>query len=219
MSAEQPRALKSIYRSLLDHYGPQSWWPGDSCFEIMVGAVLTQNTAWSNVEKAIANLKRSNVLDANEIMAMEEGELAEMIRPAGYFNIKAKRLKNLVRFTVEQGGEAGLAEYDTGVLRDKLLEVNGVGPETADDILLYGFSRPVFVVDAYTRRIFSRYGVIGGKEPYENLRALFETSLGSDARLFNEYHALIVSHAKEVCSKKPDCTGCVIGKNCRKIIK
>jgi len=207
-------ALRAVYRQLYGCYGDQHWWPGDSRFEIMVGAVLTQNAAWTNVERAIDNLKRAHALDAATIMAVSSRRLARWLRPSGYFNVKAKRLRNLCRWLLEQGGIRALARLDTRELRDGLLSVNGVGPETADDIVLYAFGRPVFVIDAYTRRLFARLGMIGGSEGYETLRHWFEASLGPDAALYNEYHALIVHHAKHVCKSRPACAACVLRRRC-----
>ena len=204
------KQLLAVYQRLLETYDHQEWWPADSTFEVMVGAVLTQNTAWSNVKKAIANLKRSGYLSLDRILASSDDDLALLIRPSGYFNIKAKRLKNLCMWIAENGGEAKLADIETFPLRSSLLKVNGVGPETADDILLYAFERPVFVVDAYTRRLFAKLGLIGGSEPYEQLRQNFEAELEADVSLFNQYHALIVRHAKEKCLKSPDCRHCFV---------
>ena len=211
--------LLEVYRTLLRHYGPQHWWPGDTSFEIMVGAVLTQNTAWSNVEKAIANLRDHDCLDAERIIELTPAALAALIRPAGYFNLKAKRLQNFCRWYIEAGGETGLAQWDDHRLRRELLAVNGVGPETADDIVLYACERPVLVIDAYTRRIFSRLGLVDGDENYEALRHFFEQGLKRGSRhervrLFNEYHALIVRHAKEACRTRPHCAGCCLRQNC-----
>lgn len=203
-----------VYKKLLRHYGPQNWWPGDSPFEIMVGAVLTQNTAWTNVEKAIGNLKDAGVLSAEAIVTAQPKRLASWLKPSGYFNVKAKRLRAFCQWLLEQGGEARLQRRDTKTLRDDLLSVHGVGPETADDILLYAFERPVFVIDAYTRRIFSRLGLITGDESYENLRQQFETALESDAQLFNEYHALIVINGKDVCRKRARCEQCCLSNIC-----
>lgn len=211
----------SVYRTLFKQYGPQHWWPGDTPFEVMVGAVLTQNTAWSNVEKAIANLKQANSLSAKKIADMPADELAQLIRPAGYFNVKAKRLQNFCRWFLQQGGEKALQQWDDDALRHGLLSVNGVGPETADDMVLYAFNRPVFVIDAYTRRIFARLGLVTGEEGYETLRHLFERELGQKIKqrdeqvtIFNEYHALIVLHAKDVCRKKPRCDECCLRRQC-----
>ena len=203
-----------IFDRLLDRYGPQHWWPAETSFEVMVGAVLTQNTAWSNVERAIENLKRAACLDCQPLAVMPLVELAALIRPAGYFNIKAQRLQNLCRFLLHSGGEKELAAYQTAELRRALLSVNGVGPETADDILLYAFERPVFVIDAYTRRLFRALGRVSGEESYETLRTGFESALGPDTRCFNEYHALIVMHAKMHCRKRPVCEGCPLIERC-----
>jgi len=200
----------TVYQRLLKTYGDQSWWPADSSFEVMVGAVLTQNTAWVNVEQAITNLRRSDSLTLESILALSDEALAQLIRPSGYFNIKAKRLKNLCLWIAENGGESKLAAVDTGTLRSSLLQVNGVGPETADDILLYAFARPVFVIDTYTRRLFSKLCLIQGSEPYEDLRRLFEAELDADVGLFNQYHALIVRHAREKCQLTEDCRHCEV---------
>ncbi len=210
-----PPTLLGVYQALFEAYGPQQWWPADTRFEMMVGAVLTQSTAWTNVEKAIENLKREGVLEWQEMHAISAAELAELIRPSGYFNVKSRRLKNLCTFLRKHGGAQALAQLPTESLRQGFLSINGVGPETADAILLYGFKRPVFVIDAYTRRIFSRLGVIDGHEPYEVLRVHFQRSLGLDHEFFNEYHALIVQHAKHWCKKKPACRHCVLALECQ----
>ena len=209
--------LDWLYQKLFDHFGSQHWWPADSPFEVMVGAILTQNTAWTNVEKAIANLREADALSVNAIISAKPAQLAEWLRPSGYFNIKAKRLQNFCRWYVEQGGYDALQVRDTNALRHALLSVNGVGAETADDMLLYAFERPVFVVDAYTRRLFSRLGLIEGKEGYEHLRQLVEEHFGrskQQTKLFNELHALIVIHAKAFCLKRPRCKGCPLGRRC-----
>jgi endonuclease-3 related protein len=174
----------------------------------MVGAVLTQNTAWSNVEKAIRNLKAAGQLELQFMARMRERRLAGLIRSAGYFNVKAKRLKALSAWLQAAGGEPALRNRSTPDLRTALLSVHGIGPETADDILLYAFDRPVFVIDAYTRRLLKNLHLAAGDEHYEKLRSAFETALGDDADLFKEYHALIVRHAKEKCIKTPDCRHC-----------
>jgi len=206
-----------IYKTLFTAYGPQHWWPGDSAFEIMVGAVLTQNTAWTNVEKAIANLKHARALSPESIAGAHPRRLAVWLKPSGYFNIKARRLQAMCRWLVEQGGVKRIARWPTDKLRHELLAVHGIGPETADDILLYAFHRPVFVIDAYTRRIFQRLRLIDGDEGYETLRHTFEKALDPDAQLvqlYNEYHALIVLHGKDVCRKKPRCGECCLMKIC-----
>jgi endonuclease-3 related protein len=206
--------LRQILDLLLEIYGRQDWWPGDTAFEIMIGAILTQNTAWSNVERAIANLKDAGALHQQGILDLPHDELGQLIRPSGYFNQKAKRLHNLCRFLEENGGEDELQKRETAALRDMLLSINGVGAETADDILLYALERPVFVVDAYTRRIFSRLGMLHGNEGYEDIRIGFEVALGLDVQLFKEYHALIVSHGKETCTTKPHCVQCGLAGIC-----
>jgi endonuclease-3 related protein len=180
----------------------------------MVGAVLTQNTAWTQVERALAKLKALGPLAPEPLLALPLTHLAECLRPVGYFNVKAKRLRSFCAWYVAQGGYPPLARWDTAALRQALLSVSGIGPETADDILLYAFGRPVFVIDAYTRRLFARLALVEGHEDYETLRAFFELGLGPDARLFNAYHALIVCHAKEVCRKRPRCGGCCLGASC-----
>ena len=206
--------LPDVYRRLHTAHGPQHWWPGDTAFEIMVGAVLTQNTAWTNVEKAIANLKRERALTPEAIVKTPHKKLAAWLKPSGYFNIKAKRLKAMCRWLMEQGGVRKLARLNTHDLRAALIAVYGIGPETADDIVLYAFHRPVFVIDAYTRRIFARLGLIKGDEGYETLRHLFENSLKPGVPLFNEYHALIVKHGKDICRKKPLCGSCCLAYGC-----
>lgn len=207
--------LRAAYRRMLAAYGPQHWWPGDTPFEIMVGAVLTQNTAWTNVERAIANLKAADALSPEIIVSLPPDRLAQLIRPSGYFNIKARRLRNFCRWYVGEGEMRALRRMDTATLRDGLLSINGVGPETADDMLLYAFSRPVFVVDAYTRRIFLRLGLMDGEPSYDELRLGIETALGPDTDVFNEYHALIVRHGKDVCRTRPSCDGCCLRAVCR----
>ena len=208
------RRLMAVYRRLHSAHGPQHWWPGDSTFEIMVGAVLTQNTAWTNVEKAIANLKAARALSPEAIATAPQRRLAAWLKPSGYFNVKAKRLRAFCLWLIRQGGTREITRWPTAVLRAELLQVHGIGPETADDILLYAFNRPVFVIDAYTRRLFQRLGFIQGDETYEALRSLFETSLASDTQMFNEYHALIVAHAKDVCRIRPLCGTCKLGSLC-----
>jgi len=208
------KSLLAAFNVLFTAYGPQHWWPGDTPFEIMVGAVLTQNTAWTNVEKAIANLVRHERLSAAGIIATRKDHLANWLRPSGYFNIKATRLKNFCRWYVEAGGFTALSQLDTDALRDGLLSVNGVGPETADDILLYAFDRPVFVIDAYTRRLFSRLGFVAGGEAYDDIRLAVEDKLGPKVELYNEFHALIVLHAKTVCRVRPLCGDCLLRPGC-----
>lgn len=200
-----------IYNRLLSHFGPSHWWPGESPLEIMVGAILTQNTAWSNVERAMGRLKEEGALNASLLHRMDRALLAEWIRPAGYYRIKAGRLKNFFDFFIrEYGGKAGRMKNQTlEVLRPRLLEVKGIGPETADSILLYALGMPTFVVDAYTHRIFSRHQLIEEDMGYEDLRSYFMDRLPLDPGLFNEYHALLVRLGKDYCKKKnPRCEEC-----------
>jgi endonuclease-3 related protein len=206
----------ALYAALQSAYGPQHWWPAETSFEVMLGAVLTQNTAWTNVERALAQLRAEIPLTPQAVLALDEPLLAELIRPSGYFNVKARRLRALCLALVEAGGEEALRAWPTAELRRWLLAINGIGPETADDILLYAFERPVFVVDAYTRRLFSRLGLIAGDEGYEQIRQQVESALGADSARFNAYHALIVRHAKEVCrARKPGCERCLLSGDCQ----
>ncbi len=202
--------LEKVFDRLLESYGPQHWWPAETPFEVIVGAVLTQNTNWTNVEKAIANLKREDLLSPEQLNDIEETRLAELIRPSGYFNIKAGRLKSFISFLFEnfEGDLRRMFALELSQLRHKLLEVKGIGPETADSILLYAGNYPVFVVDAYTKRIFSRIGLIQTEHTYHQVQGFFMERLESDRQLFNEYHALIVRHAKDYCRTKPLCDGC-----------
>ena len=206
-------ALIDIYERLSRHYGPTDWWPGDTPFEIAVGAILTQNTNWKNVERAIANLKRERLLGPKKILACEDAVLEAALRPSGYFRVKARRLRNFCRYLVERyrGSMKRLATQPLDVLRAELLAVNGIGPETADDILLYACDKPVFVVDAYTRRIFSRHGLCAPDIAYEPLRALFERNLEPDLHLYKEYHGLIVFVGKDFCRRTPKCAECPLG--------
>lgn len=203
--------LIDIYDRLLMAYGRQDWWPGETPFEVMVGAILTQNTAWTNVERAIDNLKEAELLEPHPLYELAEEELAELIRPAGYFRVKAKRLRNLLALLVEQydGSVEAMAKTDLPTLREELLSVNGVGPETADSILLYAFEKPSFVIDAYTYRVLTRHGLIGFDANYHAMQACFEEQLPSDVAMFNEYHALLVTVGKRHCSKRnPKCESC-----------
>ena len=202
--------LLDIYRRLHAAYGPQRWWPGETPFEVIVGAVLTQSAAWTNVEKAIANLKAAGVLSPEGLARLDEAELARMVYPAGYFNAKARKLKAFVDMLRDRfgGNLERMLAAPAAELRPLLLSTHGIGPETADAILLYAAGRPVFVIDAYTRRLFSRLGIAPERDTYGAWRALFEANLEPDASLFNEYHALIVRHGKERCRRLPICDGC-----------
>ena len=198
------------------HYGPQHWWPAEEPFEVMVGAILTQSAAWGNVEKAIANLKAAGALSPGGIRQLPLAGLAEIIRPSGYFNAKAHKLKSLAQWLAENCGDdlGQLFATDTGSLRQQLLSVHGIGPETADSIILYAAGKPVFVIDAYTRRIMGRIGLLPAGSGYGSYQALFMDNLPKDARLFNEYHALLVCLAKDVCRRRPVCTKCCLNEIC-----
>jgi len=202
--------LAHIYDLLFDCFGPQNWWPGDTPFEIMVGAILTQNTNWANVEKAIVNLKTADLLSPEKLHGLHVAELAELIRPAGYYNIKATRLQAFTAWLVENhdGEPAGLESVNTTQLRMELLQIKGIGLETADSILLYALNRPIFVVDAYTARIAVRHRLIEPEADYEQLRELFQVNLPEDVQLFNEYHALLVRLGKDYCRPTARCAGC-----------
>jgi endonuclease-3 related protein len=204
--------LLKIYNSLYNYFGPLNWWPGSTPFEIMVGAILTQNTSWSNVEKAINNLKKENLLEPRKLYRISREELAQLIKPSGYYNIKARRLKNFINLFVNDFGSAKkIFSGDSGELRKKLLKVNGIGPETADSILLYAGRKPFFVVDAYTKRIFSRHKLISKDASYHQIQEFFSQNLDRDVKLFNEFHAQIVMLGKTICtSKNPDCAKCPI---------
>lgn len=203
--------LKAIYKALYNAYGPQHWWPGETPFEVAVGAVLTQNTAWTNVEKAIANLKGRRLLSPDRLHSLPHKRLASLIRPSGYYNIKARRLKSLLGFILNhyKGSLKKMASVDVAEMRKQLLKVNGIGPETADSILLYALNKPVFVVDAYTRRVLLRHGLISADADYHDIQRLFMLNLPIDTAMFNEYHALFVKVGKERCKKnRPLCGGC-----------
>jgi endonuclease III related protein len=202
--------LTTIYDILLKRFGPQDWWPGDTPFEVIVGAILTQNTNWTNVEKAIINIKNANLLTPDKLHHLDITKLAALIRPAGYFNIKAKRLKNFLDWFFENysGKLENLEGVRTPQLREQLLSVKGIGPETADSILLYALNRPVFVVDAYTARICSRHHLITEDADYNEIQETFESNLLSDTQLFNEYHALLVRTGKDYCKPTPKCEEC-----------
>ncbi len=207
--------IQRLYDELYRLFGPQDWWPADSPWEVAVGALLTQNTNWGNVEKAIAKLKRERLLPARKILDCEIRRLEEAIRPSGYFRMKALRLKNLAKWwTVNVRNDRPIQEGKGALfLRNSLLSVNGIGRETADSILLYSFDIPIFVIDAYTRRIVSRHFGIQYETPYDEIQEIFTKSLPPDARLFNEYHALIVRVGKEFCRKKGCAAGCPLKKS------
>ncbi len=204
--------LMKIYLELYKAYGPRNWWPGETSFEVMVGAILTQNTSWRNVEKAIQKLKGKGVLNPQGIRDLKESELARLIKSSGYYRIKTDRLKSFINFLFQEyGGDLKRMKRERlGELRERLLGVKGVGPETADSILLYGLKKPIFVADAYTKRILSRHGLISEKASYEEVQGVFMDHLACNEKLFNEYHALLVYLGKTLCKKIPKCDACPI---------
>lgn len=196
--------LNLIYKKLYSCFGQQHWWPGDSAFEVMIGAILTQNTNWQNVEKAINNLKKHKLLNPQKLKDLAQQRLAALIRPAGYYNIKAKRLKTFLGFLFNfyGGNIKEMYRQDLQGLRQQLLAVNGIGPETADSILLYALNKPIFVVDAYTKRVLFRHRLIKEGATYDEVQDLFMKNLKKDVKLFNEYHALLVKLGKDYCLKR-----------------
>ena len=209
------KALHSIYNKLYSYFGAQYWWPADSPFEVIIGAILTQNTNWLNVEKAINNLKKHRLLNPDKLYRLSQRRLASLIVPAGYYNIKAKRLKNFLGLFMHtyHGNLKQMSLLNTQSLRCQLLSVNGIGQETADSILLYAFKKPIFVIDAYTRRILTQHRFIKEDATYEEIQNLFMQNLKNDVKLFNEYHALLVKLGKDFCLKnKARCSGCPLRK-------
>lgn len=204
------RTLGRFYDTLLTHFGPQHWWPGETPLEIVVGAILTQNTNWTNVEKAIARLRGAGALDWAALRDLPADQLAELIRPAGYYNVKSRRLKHFVEWLwTRHGGDLdALRRLPLGDLRADLLAIHGIGPETADSILLYALGFPTFVVDAYTRRLLGRHGLLPGDGGYEAVKTMFERCIPGDVAVYNEYHALIVATAKAHCRTRARCEGC-----------
>ena len=202
--------LLRIYRRLYEQLGPQGWWPGRGRFEVIVGAILTQNTNWGNVEKAMQRLRQERMLSPSAMAALSRQRLAALIRPAGTFAVKAGRLHNFLTFLHERYGGSlrRMFREDPARVRSALLQVSGIGPETADSILLYAGNMPFFVVDAYTKRIFSRHRLVARETPYAEVQALFMNHLPRDARLYNEYHALLVAVGKTYCRSTPRCTSC-----------
>lgn len=207
MPVSKNNILKKIYRVLLNEFGPQSWWPAKNSFEVIVGAILTQNTSWVNVERAIENLRKSKKLSVTAFKTIPLTQLSELIKPAGYFNVKAKRLKNFIAFLCceYQGSLKKMQEAPLDKLRMQLLKVNGIGPETADSILLYAFNKPAFVVDAYTHRMLYRHNFVSYKSDYHAIQDMFFHALPYDWKIFNEYHALIVCLGKFYCKPEPLC--------------
>lgn len=202
--------LMEAYDRMYQHFGSRHWWPAQSTFEVIIGAILTQNTAWANVEKAIENIKAAGGLSIKRLFDIPDETLAGWIRPSGYFNIKTRRLKAIIHFIVEryEGNLEKMASVPLDTLRKELLNIYGIGEETADSILLYAFEKPIFVVDAYTRRIFARHRLVGEKSPYNEIQRFFMGNLPKNVPLFNEYHALIVETGKTFCRRKPLCYSC-----------
>lgn len=202
--------LLKIFDILLSTFGRRNWWPGDTPFEVMVGAILTQNTSWKNVEKAITNLKEQGLLDVDALYTIDEKALAEIIKPAGYYNIKSNRLKNFIKVIHDRYDSTieNLSKYDTKTLRDILLNIKGIGEETADSILLYALNRPIFVVDAYTKRFLKNHGLYDGNGNYSDIQRFFMDHLPEDTSLYNEYHALLVYLGQHFCKKIPKCEEC-----------
>jgi endonuclease-3 related protein len=209
--------LEEIYHRFLDRYGPQYWWPADEPFEVIIGAILTQSAAWTNVEQAIINLKKAGALNPTTLNLIPVGNLAALIRPSGYYNAKARKIKAFVEQLVGSysGSLTEMFARETTALRGELLSIYGIGPETADSIILYAARKPVFVIDAYTRRIIARLGLTTDKASYTALQALFMDNLPHDEKLYNEYHALLVRHGKETCKRSPLCHHCCLSALCR----
>ncbi len=208
--------LIQIYNTLFDSYGPQHWWPGETPFEVIVGAILTQSAAWTNVEKAIHNLKEADALNPTSLRELPHDKLAELVYPSGYFNAKAKKLKAFVEHLGKEHQDSleSLFSSDIPQVRAELLSLYGIGPETADSIMLYAAQKPIFVIDAYTIRIFNRLGISALQNDYHTFQALFMGNLPHETRMFNEYHALLVHHGKNVCKKKPLCNQCCVSSLC-----
>ena len=211
------QALQDIYHRLIDYYGPQHWWPAKEPFEVIIGAILTQSAAWLNVEKVISNLKAAGVLSPGALRRLSLPEISDLIRPSGYYNAKAFKLKSLVDWLEEFCNDdlGRVFAGDATRLRQQLLSVYGIGPETADSIILYAANKPVFVIDAYTRRIISRIGLNPDRNSYSAWQSLFIDNLPAETELFNEYHALLVCLGKNVCRKRPLCQQCCLNDLCR----
>ena len=216
LSYSDHRAYGQVYELLLTEFGPQDWWPAETPFEMMVGAILTQNTAWNQVEQSIFNLQSSGRFSAPGLLEMPDEELASHVRPSGFLWVKSHRLKALLKFWMETyGGKvSSTRDRSTPILREELLSVRGVGPETADCILVYALGRPSFVVDKYTRRLFARLGLIEGKVSYSEIQERFTSALTEDVLIYNEYHALIVALGKRNCRSTPLCQSCPLSFLC-----
>ena len=207
--------LLNIFQLLLERFGKRNWWPGDTALEVIIGAVLTQNTSWKNVEKAIENMKKEKVLDIETLYRIDGETLAQIIRPSGFYNIKSKRLKNIINVLHEEYSSniAKLNELDIWEARRVLLEIDGIGKETADSIVLYALDKPIFVIDAYTKRFLRNHRLFEGRYEYDDMQAFFMENLPHETYLFNEYHALIVALCQSYCRKSPICNGCPLEKD------
>ena len=208
--------LMDYYWKLYDHYGPQGWWPGDGPLETIVGAILTQFTSWKNVERALENLKRADCMSAQALRDISIDELALLIRPSGAFNQKTRRLKAFIQRLCDahDGDLEVMLSQDPEALRQELLSVHGIGPETADDIMLYVAEQPYFVIDSYTKRVMERWDIQPERKTYDGYQSMFHENLPRDARLYNEYHALFDRHAKEICKPRPACSQCFLRHVC-----
>lgn len=202
--------IKDFYNALYTRYGPQDWWPAESELECILGTILTQNTSWKNVEKAFENLKSRGLISVDELDSISTEKLARLIRPSGYFNQKAIKIKTFISYIKKAyNGDLGkLLDEDTHRLREKLLSIKGIGPETADSILLYALKKPVFVIDTYTYRVLSRHCMVPMETSYQEMQELLMNSVPNDVQVFNEYHALFVKVGKEHCKRKALCKGC-----------
>ncbi len=202
--------LLKMYNAMVGRFGVRNWWPGESPLEICIGAILTQNTSWKNVEKAIGAIKGQGLMEISRLYDIDQGELAEIIRPAGYYNVKAKRLKNFINHVQKSFGGAleRLFNLNLNRLRKELLSLNGIGPETADSMILYAAGKPIFVVDLYTTRILSRHKFVNDKAPYDEAQALFHERLERDVSLYNDFHAQFVAVGNNFCKPKPKCGDC-----------
>ena len=214
--------LMNIYYKLNSYFEAQNWWLSETRYEVVIGAVLTQNTSWRNVEKALENLKEEHLIDEHKILNADIEKLKGLIKPAGFYNIKSERLKSITKYIVDNyksTDNLAKIEKDIGILRNELLSIKGIGKETADSILLYALDKPIFVIDAYTRRIFSRLGLIDKNADYDEIRLFFENNVLQDVNIYKTYHALIVELGKNYCKKKnPQCDKCPLGLSCKKLI-
>ncbi len=214
MKKGKEEKIISIYKGMLHHFGPPGWWPAETSFEVIIGAILTQNTNWSNVEKAIKNLKENNCLNPHTLLMMDERLLSQIIKPSGFYKIKASRIKEFINYLFKRhdGDISGMFTMDPYSLRKELLSIRGIGPETADSILLYAGGMPFFVVDSYTKRILSRHGAVEMNASYDRIQSFFHENLPRDSKLFNEFHALFVATGKYYCRKNPNCDPCPLNK-------